>query len=257
MILTTKNKHDSSQDLFLSRMYDALETSYRQERAVLTVFLTPAQQDLAEKNLSSAASLYFWGGHEQAERRQLIIFPQEPENEAAARKASDVICLHARVPRNAEPLKHPQVLGAAMGLGIEREQIGDILCTDTDVRLFVREHLAQYIMAELKKAGRSSLKWEWEEDPEIDVPVRETFEAIVSSTRLDAVVAALARCSRSAAEEKIRSGDIKVNDVTVGKNKVLCDNDLVSIRRCGRFRFLKARAQTKKNRLILQFERYL
>ena len=51
--------------------------------------------------------------------------------------------------------------------------------------------------------------------------------------------------------------DIKVNDVTVGKSKVLCDNDLVSIRRCGRFRFLKARAQTKKNRLILQFERYL
>ena len=88
MILTTKNKHDSSQDLFLSCLYDALETSYRQERAVLTVFLTPAQQDLAEKNLSSAASLYFWGGHEQAERRQLIIFPQEPENEAAARKAS-------------------------------------------------------------------------------------------------------------------------------------------------------------------------
>ena len=255
--MTTKNKSDSSQDLLVSRLYDALETSYRQDRPVLTVFLTPAQQDLARNTLSHSAFLYFWGGHEQAERRQLIIFPREPENEAEARKASDVVCLRAQIGKNAQPVRHPQVLGAAMALGIEREQIGDIICSDTEVLLFARSHLADYVAAELTKAGRTSLKWEREDSPRIEQPLRETLEAVVSSLRLDTVVAALAHCSRSASEEKIRAGDIKVNDVTVGKNRVLCDNDLVSIRRCGRFRILGARAQTKKNRSIVVFERYL
>ncbi len=257
MILTTKNNTDSGQDLFLSRLYDALETSYRQDRPVLTAFLTPAQQDIARAQLEHSAHLTFWGGHEQAERCQLILSPGEPETLQQAREASDVVCLRAVFSRNAVPVKHPQVLGALMALGIEREQTGDIICTEEDVHLFIRAHLADYVAAELTKAGKTSLKWQRTDQPEIRTSLREPLEIIVSSTRLDAVTAALAHCSRSAAGEKIRVGDIKVNDVTVGKNKVLCDNDLVSIRRCGRFRLLCVRSRTKKDRLILQLERYI
>lgn len=250
MISTTKSKTETGQDLFLSRLYDALETSYRQEGPVLTVFLTPAEQDLARHHLSHAADLCFWGGHEQAERRQLLIG-------ADTHEATDIVCLHAVLSRHDVPLKHPQVLGALMSLGIDRSQTGDILCTDSDVRIFVRSHLAEFIMAELHQAGRVKLKWQIETDPIIDTPLREEIEVVAASQRLDAIVAALAHCSRAASLEKIRAGEVKVNDVPVGKNRMLCDNDLVSIRRAGRFRFLGCRAATKKGRSVLAFERYL
>ncbi len=50
---------------------------------------------------------------------------------------------------------------------------------------------------------------------------------------------------------------MKVNDVVLDENRQMCNNDFVSIRKIGRFRFLDVVSTTRKDRFVLRFEKYM
>ena len=231
-------------ELLTAKLYDALSASKAKGRPVLTSFLSVPEQQLAETLLSNKTELSFYGGYEGADRRQAIVGGDEA--------SSDIVCLSSPLH---DELSHPKVLGALMHLGIERDQIGDIRIEDGTLYIFCRKSLAGFICSELVRAGRAALHLHEEEKPALSASQVETVEVVCSSVRLDAVVAALAHVSRSAASEKLRTGEVKVNDVVVASNGNLCENDFVSVRRAGRFRFRGVKSGTKKGRLVLTFEK--
>lgn len=249
MIWTTKNNNSlnntqKGHERLVSRLYDALKVSHTRQEPILTSFLSLPEQEVASTILSNKIELVFWGGYEHAERKQAILQGDKSD--------SDIVCLTSPL---YETVSHPQVLGALMHMGIDRGQIGDIRIGDKNLAIFCRKALAPLICAELTRAGKASLHLVESEQTDMGANVTETITIVAASTRLDAVIAGLAHCSRSMAVEKIRTGDIKVNDVPVVRNGTLCNNDFVSIRRCGHFRFMGKTADTKKGRMVLAFEK--
>lgn len=116
--------------------------------------------------------------------------------------------------------------------------------------------MARYIQEQVCRIGGVSLHFDQADAQDMPVPQKESIRINVSSLRTDAVVAALAHCSRSRALEMIRQGFVKVNDVVLDDNGRLCNNDVISVRRTGRFQFAGEVSRTRKDRLVLEFYKY-
>lgn len=239
-------------ELLISRTYDALEQSSRRNQPVVTSFLTPAEQQIVQQICKYRA--VFSGGYDQAERKTAVILPEDADE--WMREDFGIVCLKAETDPYSEPLRHPDVLGALMHSGISREITGDILCSDRAVFLFVRSHMAEFVCDEIRQIRRQNITFSPCEASDLPEVNREKIEINVPSLRFDAVVAGLARCSRSKAEDMIRMGFVRINDVILDQKGQLCNNDVVSVRRCGRFLFLGVKNTTRKNRLVLEFLKY-
>lgn len=239
-------------ELFVDRLYDAMHLCSRRQKSVMTSFLTPSEQEIA-KNVCRDVSLTFTGGHEGAERKRAILSEQEPERHEVEEA---VCCLQADMDPYQPSLRHPDLLGALLRSGLEREVIGDILCEGGKVFVFCKPEMADFIMDNVVRAGRQTIRFEKADPNQVPEMKHEILQVNVSSLRYDSVVAALARCSRSKAEEMIRQGFVKINDVVLDQKGQLCNNDVVSIRRAGRFQFLSEKNRTRKNRLVLEFKKY-
>ena len=152
---------------------------------------------------------------------------------------------------------HKDVLGALMHLGLQRNQLGDIFVDDTQILLVCKEGMTDFICRECHKIANVFV--DFKEDYSVVFPAAaaEIVTVHVASLRMDAIIAALAHCSRSKAMDLLKSGWVKLNDVVLEENDRLCNNDYVSIRKTGRFQFLGVESHTRKDRLILRFEKYV
>ncbi len=82
-------------------------------------------------------------------------------------------------------------------------------------------------------------------------------EAIVTSNRLDAVIAAICKTSRSASLKLISEGKIFVNGTESLHNTYYCkQGDILSIRGFGKVRFGEILGTTKKDRLKFSYKIY-
>jgi RNA-binding protein YlmH len=77
---------------------------------------------------------------------------------------------------------------------------------------------------------------------------------VAASERADAIVAALAHCSRSQAKEMIRQGLVQLNHITLEEPDELCNNNVtISIRGIGRFVYLGISRKTRNGRIVAEF----
>ena len=131
---------------------------------------------------------------------------------------------------------HRDILGALMGLGIERETLGDIAMLKEGALFFVHEDMADYVAANLN-CGRVKVRvspcGEEVAPPE---PEGTLLYRTVPSQRLDAVLAAAYDLSRQKAQEMIRAGLVKADHaVETRADAHLEAGSLVSARGLGRF----------------------
>lgn len=88
-------------------------------------------------------------------------------------------------------------------------------------------------------------------------PRGETFGAVVSSLRLDAVLAAAYHLSRSEAAEAIRTGSVKLNHLPCERTDApVPEGALLSLRGRGRVRLAQIGGTTRKQRIGVTFFRY-
>ncbi len=193
----------------------------------------------------------FFGGHESAERMVAAFFEGERPD------FWPIECL--RVDWNAAYAKvaHRDLLGAVLGIGIERSLLGDIVVGEDCAYLFVLESATPMVLTELTSAGRAKLtirRAEKTQMPtETGTPVRDT----VSSMRLDAVSAAGFSLGRAEAQELIRRGLVKLNHLPEERTDArIGAGDLISIRGYGRLRVEEEQGQTKKGRLGVRMTRF-
>ena len=147
-----------------------------------------------------------------------------------------------------------------MGLGLSRDATGDIAPGAEEGRayLFVHRDVADYIRANLESAGRAALKVEnMDAPPVLREPEGTQLRATVSSERLDAVVAAGLKLSRSEAQRLIESGLVKRNHIVEQRgDQRLEEGDLLSVRGYGRMKIIEFEGRTRKGRLAVRIFRY-
>jgi len=149
-----------------------------------------------------------------------------------------------------------------MGLGIERDTTGDIALGEYRgepcAYLFVLPEVADYIIANLESAGRASLKVvRAEEEPGIKPPEGTHMRITVQNMRLDAVLAAGCRLSRSEAQKLIGAGLVKLNHmVQIKTDARIAQGDLISARGYGRMKVEEIQGETRKGRQGVLVFRY-
>lgn len=263
---------------FDARVTDAL---YRAESGTLAVlpFLTPKEALTAKRLLAERGALsfaYFFGGYEDAERVCLFLLPDyllaclgAPLSQVPAKELEDL--LGEDLSNAVSPLRitgsgfykltHRDYLGAILGLGLERDALGDVaIQNDHEAIVFCSATICDFLCKELTSVGSDRVRcrpWQLDEsftDGRLYLPIHDT----VASDRLDCVVASVANLSREAAQSAIRTGLVELNfEVTEKTDLAVEAPATVSIRGHGRFVVRSLGGTTKKGRLRLFSEKLI
>ncbi|MBF4691638.1 YlmH family RNA-binding protein [Fusibacter ferrireducens] len=220
-----------------------------------TLFCSPDIAFGLEHILKASSELHYikWGGYQGAERVKFLITPDflEPKTEQFSFAA-----LEFTFASKYYTVEHRDVLGALMGLGINRDRTGDILIFESCFIIFLESDLCDYVLMSFEKVGRASVKGclkEIAEIQEIERPVKETYDT-VKSLRLDAVIASFYNLSRSEAQKLVQSEKVKVNyRPIIATSYELSEGDLISVRGFGRFTLSSVEGVTKKARIRIRF----
>lgn len=232
-----------------SRIEDTLFLCERRSTPAFLGFLNEAEQRIAQQMLSHAVvdRYCFWGGYEGAERRMLGCFP---DYMAAQSELFPLEMLAFRY-RAENALTHRDVLGTLLAQGIKRETVGDILCAEELVVVFLRNEVMPYIREQITKIGGIGVKLlEHYDGP---LPAARTYvmmQDTIASPRLDAVVKALLHCSREKAAQMIVSGAVSLDHIVSTEVSATVSVDaVISVRGYGRYIVDRIGSPTKKGRL--------
>ena len=82
-------------------------------------------------------------------------------------------------------------------------------------------------------------------------------DGIITSNRLDSVIACVYRLSRSQSLELIRADRVFVNGKNIQTPTYICKpDDIISVRGHGRFHFISISGETNKGRLKIKYQLY-
>ena len=161
-----------------------------------------------------------------------------------------VIAVRPKSEKYAEDLSHRDYLGAILGLGIERDLIGDILVRDKRAWFFCLSSAAEMLVSSLNQVRRTAVVAEIAaaDIPELQ-PCYAAQKLNVASERLDAVVAAFAGLSRGQADKLFAAGKVYVNSrMMTDRSHTLKPGDVLSVRGTGKAIYDGIEYETKKNR---------
>ncbi len=198
-----------------------------------------------------------FGGYEFAERQMVAFLP-------------DALCYEYQYPisylkiepvqkKFSDVLSHRDFLGAILNLGIERSKIGDILVMEEAAILFVHESLEGFVTDELTRVKHTSVMLKPIAAEEfVYRPNIKEIKGTVSSLRLDSLLALAFSSSRSKLVAYIEGGRVFVNGKLITSNGYqIKEDDIISVRGLGRFRYKETLAQTKKGRHMVTIHLYI
>ena len=203
--------------------------------------------------------LFSFGGYEDAERKMLCYLPDYLEKSYLADDSSPVICLRATFFEGDTPT-HRDFLGSLMGAGIARETVGDICVGKGQCDFFVTQEIAPYLLQNFTNAGRT--KFHLTQIPLQDASIPEANIAVIKDTlaslRLDGVVSAGFRISRTLASQAITAGKVALDGLPCEKpDKAVTEGAKISLRGSGKIKLQQVNGQTKKGRISVEIHRYM
>lgn len=158
------------------------------------------------------------------------------------------------------PLKHQDILGSIFSLNISNEMFGDIVVTEGKYYIFILELIENYIVSNLLSIKNSKIELELKNINYLENYHQEFEEhtIIVSSLRIDTIIARIINTNRNTILEKIKNKEIILNYNVLTKNSyTLKENDIFSIRRYGKYKFIGIEKKTKKDNLVIKYLKYI
>lgn len=254
---------EKQEKMILAQIEDKIRLCHTRGQIQHTNFFTEEEQNKIQQYADKQKwQNYIWyGGYENAERKMLMIYPEKitdvMENE---KNFAEVIkILQIILPsENYGKYEHRNYLGAIMKLGVEREKIGDILVEREGAYIILEETVEKFLMNQLPNLTRFT-KAKIENIPlkEVKVPEKQMQERtiIVSSMRIDNIVAELAKCSRKIASSYIGEERVFINHEIIKKDyKEVKEKDKITIRGKGRFIIEEKIRNTKKDKIALKIK---
>lgn len=258
---------NKEEELFQKRLFDLANQADMRNVVTYSDFL-----NLNELNIlhSSAKELSFikwqlFGGYEFAERQIAAFIPDALsyvyETEEEIQKEYPILCIHITPlhEKYADALTHRDYLGAILNLGIERSMIGDIVIDGVHAYLFCHKKMGDFLCRELTRVKHTVVKTERMEVEQITYqPKLERIKGSVASVRLDSLLSLAFGSSRSRLTELIEGGKVFVNGKLITSNGYrVKEQDVISARGLGRFRFVGNVSETRKGRLFVEIEKYI
>ena len=241
----------------LSRILDQTAQAIKTWEIVLTDFLSPPERVEAERVLSqlTEVAVVSWGGYPQAERQRLAIARAELPLTPAQVELSAM-----RITGNFlfDPASHRDFLGAILGSGIVRAQVGDILILgERGAQAIATPPMLVYLEQHLNQVRTVPVTVEPIPLDQLHVrdPRKKELTTTEASLRLDAIASAGFGLSRSKMVGLITAGDVRVNWKEICQaSYALKTGDLVAIRGKGRLEVGEV-SITKKERYRVQLTR--
>lgn len=252
-------------DSLFARLEDLKECAVRGNVGIST-FFSPREEFAAVQYLSGKANFLSFGGYSNAERKKIYILPdfiEDAENIDVITEygfSYDIDCIKIKG-SGFEEFSHRSVMGSLLGLGIERDAIGDIVMIDKNTAVFFCDsRLTQFFEENLERVGRDKVSVARIELDESILPERRflTVNDTVASPRLDCVVAALCSLSRERAKSVLSASLVELNyECEERFDKEVTVPAIVSVRGFGKFRVISLCDKTKKGRYRLVAEKFL
>ena len=198
-----------------------------------------------------------FGGYDYSERQMVAFLP-------------DALCYDYLYPISAlkieplqkkfsEKLSHRDYLGSILNLGIDRSKLGDILVEEDCAIIFVHKTLEQFMLEEVTRIRHTSVMLRVLDESDFSyTPDFKEIKGSVSSLRLDSLLSLAFSSSRSKLVAYIENGKVFVNGKLITSNGYqIKENDIVSVRGLGRFKYIETMSQTKKGRYYVTLHLYI
>ena len=250
----------TDEELYLQKRFKELgEKSWTCSQFFFTGFLSVSDISLLHDTCDRAGIKYtLWGGAENTER-QMARFGDV--DSIGYEIPFPIATLHVSplLMKFADDFNHRDFLGAIKNLGIKRETVGDIVVKGKEAYIFAEEKIADYIMENLDKVKHTHVKVEkLMELPEQLETKKQEKELLVSSTRLDVIIAGRYKQSRNQALELFRGQKVFVNGRVCENNSYqVKENDVISVRGFGKMEFKNISGETRKGRIYITIEDYV
>ena len=250
----------NTDDILSNRIRELAERAYSEGRYFFTDFLDLSQLSLfyALENELRYAGTAVSGGMEGCER--CMVRFGSPEI-CGYQEDFPIHVLRSRPAQKkfSEDLTHRDFLGSVIGLGIERTKLGDILVRENEAFFFVSDSIGDYILENLGKVKHTHVVVERCDRVAAELAPHFAEErVVVSSNRLDAVLARVFNLSRELTARYISEGKVFVGGREIQSvSKGLKDGDVVSVRGQGKFIFDGEEGTTRKNKLYIRIKRYV
>lgn len=177
------------------------------------------------------------------------------------------IILYNKVPNikiyeiiSSNDLRHQDILGTLYSLNISDEMFGDVVIWNNRYFIIILSSIDNYIKSNLTSIKNSKVDL-IEKNPYYLKDYKQEYEEciiIVPSIRVDVIVSKIINSSRSNALEKIKNCDIYLNyELLTKPTYMLKENDIFSIRKYGKYKFLGEINRTKKGSLVIKYLKYV
>lgn len=248
------DKVDFEDKNLISNIYDKILLCEKINNVVYTEEFYPPNIWKVIEGLQSylPVKVYSNGVFEEAERRMLAFSPDEVWY-------YPIELLKIENGSKFSPLRHKDYMGGVMSLGVKRYKLGDFILKDDICYVSVCQSLSEYIVNNLTSIGRnpctiSKLDLFTEKLPGYSF---EDINIIITSLRMDSIVAGLVNLSRSKGEELIQNGKVLLDYITVkDKAKVVRENSIITIRGLGKFKFICEIGETNRGRIKALFKKF-
>ena len=151
----------------------------------------------------------FNGGYPGAERQRAIFLHED----FMGKPSFDIVVVRAAWNGQFYHLSHRDVLGALVGLGLERNRLGDLLVSADGVKILTDSQMAEFLLQNCVQIGAAAVHCAMDDLAAI-APKEERckeIRATVASLRVDSIAAAGFGTSRSRAAADIAADKLKLN----------------------------------------------
>lgn len=239
---------------FIDQVIDWVAQVENQYRPYLSNFLNPRQLFIVQSVVGQYDDILFesFGGNEKSEQQRVLIYPPyfEPTTEDF-----EVALIEIDYPTKFAEISHGQIMGTILGAGVSRDTLGDIINAGERWQFFIDRNMKDFIFMNVDRIGHTNVQLEEQAlKDQIEMMDKwKTDEIVVSSLRIDVVLARALNLSRNKAKVLVNNKRIKINWIEIERPDIDVEEyDIISIRGHGRVQIREQLGTTRKDNTVLE-----
>lgn len=239
---------------FIDQVIDWVAQVENQYRPYLSNFLNPRQQFIVQSVVGQYEDIDFdnYGGNAKSEQARVLIYPPyfEPTVEDF-----DIALIEIDYPTKFAEISHGQIMGTVLGAGVSRDTLGDIVNEGDRWQFFIDLKMKEFIYMNVDRIGRTTVNLvEKDLEDQIEMTAKwKIEEVVVSSFRIDVVLARALNLSRNKAKALVNNNRIKINWIEIEQPDIDVErHDIISIRGHGRVQIREQLGKTRKDNIVLK-----
>jgi len=244
--------HFKNDEEFVKNVLDFRFRALENYEIILTSFLDLHRIDIIKKVIGKKDGLKIitYGGIDDSDYQRVIICRSDIE---ISEKDFNITKIRIKYNNKFSSIRHKDVLGALISLGVKREVFGDILLDENNCYFVCDSNIYMYIFMNLTQIARTKVILE---EVSLNLTKKQTYKKktfFIASFRLDVIISTVFSISRSKAKEYILGNLVKVNHKEVELVAFLChNNDMISLRKFGRVIIKDLSKTTRGNNHIIE-----